>query len=123
MLKAQPFDVSAPADDELSRTYIVEFLAELLRITGTPDNQKDFQTALQKYCDGLRPWLETSDGPTHPRAAFSLFDSCAFDETGDHVSVVFSPEAHALFRAWLRRHKICGDAGLDTARAWSIDRW
>jgi hypothetical protein len=119
MSKAQHSTVPAPVAEELSRECVVHFLAEVLQVTGTPDKQEDFQAALQEYCDGLRPWLEPDDGPPHPRAVFSLFDSCTFDETGDHVSVAFSPEARALFRAWLRRTKIYCDAGLHTAHVWS----
>jgi hypothetical protein len=119
MSKAQHSNAPTPVAEELSREYVVQFLAELLQVTGTPDNQEDFQAALQEYCDGLRPWLEPSDGPPNPRAVFSLFDSCTFEETGDHVSVVLSPEAEALFRAWQRRHRISSDAGLHTAHAWS----
>jgi len=119
MSKAQHSTVPAPVAEELSHEYVVQFLAELIQVTGSADNQEDFQAALQVYCDELRPWLESSDGPPNPRAVFSLFDSCSFDETGGHMSVVLSPEAQALFRAWLRRHKICSDAGLHTAHAWT----
>ena len=69
--------------------------------------------------DGLRPWLESHDGPTSPRALFTLIERCTFDETNDNITVVLSPEAEALFRAWLRRNKIASDAGLNTALAWS----
>jgi hypothetical protein len=42
-----------------------------------------------------------------------------FDETGDNVAVVLSPEAEAFFRAWLRRQQIWRDGGLNTVHAWS----
>jgi len=45
-------------------------------------------------------------------------EDCSFDATGDHIAVVLSPEAEALFSAWLRRHKIWSEAGLNTAHAW-----
>jgi hypothetical protein len=41
------------------------------------------------------------------------------DATGDNVTVVFSPEGKAFFRAWLRRNKMWSDAGLHTMHAWS----
>jgi hypothetical protein len=50
---------------------------------------------------------------------FSLLEECTFDETGDNVTVMLSPEAEALFRAWLRRDKIWSDAELNTTNAWS----
>ena len=105
--------------EELRRDLVVRFLAELMQITGPPDNQEAFQAALQKYCDDLRPWLESIDCPFYPRAAFSLLEDCGFDESGENISVVLSPEAEAFFRAWMRRHGIWTDAGLNTAHAWS----
>ena len=85
---------------------------------GNPQNPDDFQAALQTYYDSLQPWRESGDGPLNPRAVFSLLENCTFDETGEYITVVLSPEAEALFRAWLRRHKIWSEAGLDTAHAW-----
>ena len=87
-------------------------------VTGNLKNQADFQAALQTYCDSLQPWLDPGDVPPHPRAVFSLLEDCSFDATGDHIAVVLSPEAEALFSAWLRRHKIWSEAGLNTAHAW-----
>jgi hypothetical protein len=82
-------------------------------------DQSAFQQALQSYCDNLRPWLEPTDGPPNPRAIFSLLENCSFDETGEQVTVVLSPEAEAFFRAWLRRNQIASVAGLNTVHAWS----
>lgn len=110
--------VPLPIAEELRRDLIVRFLAELMRVAGNPKNHTDFRAALQIYCDGLQPWLDAGDGPADPRAVFSLLEDCSFDEKGEHVTVVLSPEAEALFRAWLRRHKIWSDAGLNTAHAW-----
>ncbi len=107
-----------PMAEELPRDLIVRFLADLMEATGNPQNPDDFQAALQTYCDSLQPWRESRDGPPNPRAAFSLLENCTFDETGEHITVVLSPEAEALFRAWLRRHKIWSEAGLNTAHAW-----
>ena len=98
---------------------VVQFLAELMRTTMEHQAQAAFQQALQTYCDSLRPWLEPRDGPPNPRAIFSLLEGCTFDETGDNVTVVLSPEAEALFRAWLRRNQLASVAGLNTAHAWS----
>ncbi len=107
-----------PIAEAVRRDLIVRFLAELMQVTGNPKNQEAFQAALQAYCDSLRPWLDTDDGPPNPRAVFSLLEDCTFDETGENITVVLSPEAEALFRAWLRRNKIWSDAGLNTAHAW-----
>jgi len=107
-----------PIAEELLRALMVRFLADLMEVTGDPKNQDDFQVSLQTYCDSLQPWREPGDGPPNPRAAFSLLENCTFDETGEYITVEFSPEAEALFRAWLRRHKIWSEAGLNTAHAW-----
>src|ERR1041384_6094681 len=84
---------------------VVQFLAELLKRTEKTTQQERFQAALQAYCDSLRPWLEPSDGPLQPRPVFSLVEEYKMDETGDNVTIVFSPEGEAFFRAWLARHK------------------
>jgi len=98
---------------------VVQFLAEVMRATINAKSQDIFQQTLQTYCDSLRPWLEPHDGPPNPRGIFSLLEDCSFDVTGEQVSVVLSPEAEALFKAWLRRNEIWDDAGLNTAHAWS----
>ena len=98
---------------------VVQFLADLMRATLDHHDHAAFQRALQSYCDNLRPWLTPSDGPPNPRAIFSLLEGCTFDESGEHITVVLSPEAETLFRAWLRRNQIAAVAGLNTAHAWS----
>jgi hypothetical protein len=98
---------------------VMQFLADLMRATLDHHDHAAFQRALQSYCDHLRPWLEPSDGPPNPRALFSLLESCTFDETGDNVAIVLSPEAEAFFRAWLRRKQIGRAGGLNTVHAWS----
>lgn len=109
-----------PTESAESRNQlIVQFLADIMRATGSPEDQHAFQQSLQTYVDGLRPWLEPQDGPATPRALFTLIEKCTFDDTDDTISVVLSPEAEALFRAWLRRNKIASNAGLNTAHAWS----
>jgi hypothetical protein len=96
---------------------LVQFLADLMQATMEHQDQSAFQQALQTYCDNLRPWLEPTDGPPNPRAIFSLLESCAFDKSGENITVVLSPEAEALFRAWLRRKQIWRDGGLNTVHA------
>ena len=98
---------------------IVQFLADLMRATLDHHDHAASHHALQSYCDHLRPWLAPSDGPPNPRTLFSLVESCAFDESGEHSTVVLTPEAEALFRAWLRRNQIASVAGLNTAHVWS----
>jgi hypothetical protein len=115
--------VTSPANPNKSAAsrndLIVQFLADIMRATGTPDDQDVFQQSLQAYVDGLRPWLEPQDGPATPRALFTLIEKCTFGDDDDTISVVLSSEAEALFRAWRRRNKIASDAGLHTAHAWS----
>src|SRR5262245_47958688 len=107
-----------PFPEGLRRDLVVRFLAELFQLTGTLQDQETFQRSLQSFVNGLQPWLEPSDGPPNPRAVFSLLEDFSFDETGEEVSVVLSPEAEALFKAWLRRNKIWSDTGLNTSHAW-----
>src|SRR5215203_3087232 len=85
---------------------VVQFLADLMRATAEVSNPDAFRQALQTYCHGLKPWLDPSDGPPQPRAVFSLLEHSEFDESGEQISVILSPEAEALFRAWLRRNKV-----------------
>jgi hypothetical protein len=119
MSQAKPSNAPTPEAAELRREYVMRFLAELMQVTGMPERQDDFQAALQSYCDHLKPWLEPGDGPSTPRAVFPLLEHCEFDDKGEQISVVLSPEAEALFRAWLRRNKILHDGGFNTAPAWS----
>lgn len=44
--------------EEFHRQFVVQFLAEIMQVTGTTDDQDTFQTSLQSYVDSLRPWLE-----------------------------------------------------------------
>jgi len=98
---------------------VVQFLADLMQATMENQNQAAFQRTLQTYCDSLRPWLAPSDGPLNPRPIFSLLKGCTFDETGAQITVVLSPEAEALFRAWLRRNKVLNAGGFNTMHSWS----
>jgi|GEM_PF-2908645 len=119
MLETKPANRPLPIAEEVRRDLVTRFLAELMQITGPPDQPAAFQTALQQYCDDLRPWLEPSDGPQYPRDSFSLLEHCSFDDSGENVTVILSAEAEAFFRAWLRRNKILHEGGFNTAHAWS----
>ena len=118
MSQAKPSNVPTPEAEEIRRESVMLFLAELMLVASMPDKQADFQAALQTYCDRLRPWLDPGDGPPQPRAVYSILEHCEFDESGEQISVVLSPEAEALFRAWLRRNKILNEGGFNTAHAW-----
>lgn len=112
--------IHTPALSSHHRTeLVVQFFAELMQATMEIQDQVAFQQALQTYCDTLRPWLAPSDGPLNPRPIFSLLEGCTFDETSEQITVVLSPEAEALFRAWLRRNKVLTEGGFNTAHAWS----
>jgi len=113
-----PINDTESAED-LHRELVIHFLADLMRLTAEIANPKAFQSALQVFCDDLHPWLERQDCPPNPRAVFSLLEDCTFDATGEHMTVVLSPEAEAFFRAWLRRNKILHEGGFNTAHAWS----
>jgi hypothetical protein len=119
MSKTNQTNTPNTVGEERRRELVVQFLAELFQQTGAPAQQEHFQAALQTYCDSLRPWLEPQDGPSQPRAVFSVLEEYTMDATGDNVTVVLSPEGDALFRAWLRRTKTWSDAGLNTVHAWS----
>ena len=119
MSQAKRSDIPRPVLEKLHREHVVHFLADLFQKTGRPQDQEAFQRSLQTFVDGLQPWIEPSDGPPNPRVVFSLLEDFSFDATGEEVSVVLTPEAEALFKAWLRRNKLWSDAGLHTAHAWS----
>ena len=119
MSDTKPLHTPSVHSEECHRELVVQFLAEVMQTNGTPQDQASFQRSLQTFVNSLLPWLEPHDGPTNPRALFTLIEQCAFDEINDNITVVLSSEAEALFRAWLRRNKIVNDAGLNTAHAWS----
>ena len=103
----------------LSRHFVLEFLAELMSLTQTTTTPKAFQHAVQTYCVELRPWVLPSDLPHTPRAVFSLYEECMIDEDADEISVRFSPEGAAFFRAWLRRHGVMKAAAQAIGDGWS----
>jgi len=99
----------------LHQDLVVQFLAELMTATTAVSTPEAFQHAAQAFCDALEPWLDPADGPARPRAVFPILDDCTFDDEAERVSVRFSPEGEALFRAWVRRHAVLLHAGLYTA--------
>jgi hypothetical protein len=84
----------------------LEFVVELMQVTQGASSQTAFQQALQGYVDALRPWLQDRDLPETPRDTFSLFVPCEDRESDDDLSVHFTPEGEALFRAWVRRQAV-----------------
>ena len=85
---------------------VLEFVVELMQVTQGARSQTAFQQALQGYVDELRPWLQDRDLPEMPRDTFSLFVPCEDRESEDDLSVHFTPEGEALFRAWVRRQTV-----------------
>ena len=84
----------------------LEFVVELMQVTQGATSEAAFQQALQGYVDELRPWLQDRDLPEMPRDTFSLFVPCEDRESDDDLSVHFTPEGEALFRAWVRRQAV-----------------
>jgi hypothetical protein len=84
----------------------LEFVAELMQVTHGATSPTAFQQALQGYVNDLRPWLRDSDVPETARETFSLFVPCEEQEPTDDLSVHFTPEGDALFRAWVRRQAV-----------------
>ena len=84
----------------------LEFVVELMQVTQGATSPTAFQQALQGYVDELRPWLQDRDVPNTGRGTFSLFVPCEGRESDDDLSVHFTPEGEALFRAWVRRHAV-----------------
>jgi hypothetical protein len=84
----------------------LELVVELMQVTQGATSAMAFQHALQEYVEELRPWLQDRDVPATVRETFSLFVSGAARETGDELSVHFTPEGEALFRAWVRRQAV-----------------
>src|SRR5215471_2948031 len=87
----------------LYRALLLEFLADLLTATHTADTPGASHHAVQSFCEELRPWLTPADGPSEPRAVFSLLAAYTLEEATDLLTVQLSPEGEAFFRAWERR--------------------
>ena len=90
-VKYETVACTVPIAEELRRDLIVRFLAEIMQMTGSPKDQAEFQAALQSYRVSLHPWLDASDDPLNPGAVFTLLECYTFDETGDNITVVLSP--------------------------------
>jgi len=106
----QPLTSAGPYQD-----LVVQFLADLMMATTDVPTPQAFQHVVQAFCDALKPWLDPADGPPHPRVVFPILEDCTFDEEAERVSVRFSREGEALFRAWVRRHAVQCHAALYTA--------
>ena len=105
----QPLTSTGPYQD-----LVVQFLADLMSATTDVPTPHAFQHVVQAFCDALQPWLDPADGLLHPRAVFPILEDCTFDEEAERVSVRFSPEGEALFRAWVRGHAVLLHAALYT---------
>jgi hypothetical protein len=57
---------------------------------------------LHAFLNELEPWVDFGDCPD-PRPEFTVFARIEMDWATDIVSVVFTPEGLAYFRAWMRR--------------------
>src|SRR5262249_25671537 len=102
---------SDTAFQTMAHALLLDFLAELLTVTGTTNTPDAFQRVVQTFCDDLRPWLTAIDMPAEPRAIFSLFDECNINDVTDTATVQLSPEGEAFFRAWVRRRAVLTETG------------
>jgi hypothetical protein len=64
-----------------------------------------YQRHLQSFLDRLKPWLYPGDCP-EPCPAFTVFSRIEIDDETETLSLIFTPEGLAFFRAWLRRQGI-----------------
>lgn len=81
------------------------FMAELLGHTIDIVDDLARQREVQSFLDALEPWVHPGDCPD-PRAEFTVFSRIEMDESTEMISMVFTPEGLAFFRAWLRRQGI-----------------
>ena len=84
---------------------VCRFMAELLGCGMDITDEAAYQRALQCFIDTLEPWMHRGDCPD-PCPAFTVFSRIEIDDETETLSVVFTPEGRALFRAWLRRQGI-----------------
>ena len=91
---------------------ICRFMAELLGGAMDMTDEVAYQRELQSFIDTLEPWMHPGDCPD-PCPEFTVFSRIEVDDYTETISVVFTPEGRALFRAWLRRQ------GIDPAINWS----
>jgi hypothetical protein len=96
------------AAEHWSSPLACRLMAELLDRTMDIVDGAAHQRAVQAFLDELKPWLQPGDCPI-PRRQFTVFSSIEMGRHTDTVSVAFTPEGLAFFRAWLRRQ------GLDPA--------
>ena len=91
-----------PTAEHWSSLLACRFMAELIERTIGIVDDAAHQQAVQAFLDDLRPWLHDADRVA-PRPTFTVFSEMALDPDTEEVSVVFTPEGRAFFRAWLRR--------------------
>jgi hypothetical protein len=78
------------------------FMADLLKRTMGIVDDDAYRREVQAFCNELKPWVQPGDCP-HPRPEFTVFSRIDMDDKNDTISVSFTPEGLAFFRAWLRR--------------------
>lgn len=81
------------------------FMAELLERTINIVDDAAYQREVQTFLDELKPWVHPSDCPD-PRPDFTVFSRIEVDHATEMITVVFTLEGLAFFRAWLRRRGI-----------------
>ena len=88
-----------------SQDLTVQFVGELFRHTADLPTEDAYREALQAFCDALLPWVAPREAPSNPSGVFTLFEDfhLGAEET---VSISFTPEGVAFFRAWLRQRGI-----------------
>ncbi len=108
---ASHFEGSANSGSDPLQELVGQFVAELFKHTADMPTDEAHREALQAFCDTLIPWVEPLDAPPNSSGVFTLFENFQVGEE-DTVSIAFTLEGVAFFRAWLRSR------GLDPA-LWS----
>jgi len=85
-----------------SLTLAGRLMAERLERTLDIRNEAAHQQAGQAFLDDLRPCLHLGGGLA-PRATFSVCSKIEINPETEAVSVAFTPQGWAIFRAGLRR--------------------
>ena len=88
-----------------SSSLACRFMAELLNRTMDIVDDVAYQCEVHAFLDTLKPWVHPGDCP-EPHAKFTVFSRIEVDHMTERMSVVFTPEGLAFFRAWLRRQGI-----------------
>ena len=91
-----------PSAEHWSFPLVCRFMAELLERTMDIADDDVHRQAVQAFCEELKPWVQPGDCPD-PRPEFTVFSRIDMDEKSDTISVSFTPEGLAFFRAWMRR--------------------